>query len=158
MTRLDKFSNNPVAEWNEDGRTMTMVSGFTYVDPDGILWRVPPTYKVNGSSIPEMLWSIVGSPYVGKHRFASIPHDYYCEHMLRSWQKTHRMYYDACITAGVPATEARVKYFAIRRFGPKWTIQRDPIHQVQRNLSREELASELYKAQYMSLGQIEAAA
>lgn len=44
---------------------------------DGRLYRVQlaPGFKFDGASIPKWAWSIVGSPYTGKYRLATLVHD-----------------------------------------------------------------------------------
>ena len=50
-----KFSNRPVATWNDDGRNMTIESDFAYIDPRGKRWDAPKGSIVNGASIPRSL-------------------------------------------------------------------------------------------------------
>lgn len=116
--RVGKFSGNPVTE--SLGRLKRLVKPYSYRDPRGVLWSVPAKYKTNGASIPRILWSIAGGPFSGRHGDAAIIHDYYCDTMERSWQATHRVFYDAMISLGVGRVDAGSKYWAVRKFGPRW--------------------------------------
>ena len=69
------FDGNPVTKWNEDGRTMTLITELRYTDPQGVVWVAPIGSVVDGASIPRYLWSIMGGPFEGKYRNASVLHD-----------------------------------------------------------------------------------
>jgi hypothetical protein len=83
--------------------------------------------KVDGASIPWLLWNKwVGPPFVGDYRRASVVHDTACEDGPKaadSSQTVHRMFYDACLAGGVGRAKAKVMYWAVRTFGPKWGDQ-----------------------------------
>lgn len=119
----DEFIGRVVVEWlTEDGddRTMRLVEEFAYQDPSGKLWKVPAGAKINGASIPERLYSVMGPPFVGDYRRASVVHDHHCVERTESWQSVHRMFYDASRAGGVPVVKAKVMYAAVRGWGPRW--------------------------------------
>lgn len=116
----NQFSGNPVAEWLPDGINMRQLEDFSYFDPDGLEWKVPGPYDTNGASIPRFLWTLAGSPFVGRYRDAALVHDYFCEAMTRSWQATHRVFYQAMLARNVDTFEAKTKYAAVRAAGPRW--------------------------------------
>ena len=107
-----------------DGRNMEVRSDFGYEDPEGTKWPVPKGVKVDGASIPWGLWSLVGGPFEGLYRDASVIHDYYCEVKTRTWKATHRVFYDAMITSGETQIKAKSFYYAVNRFGPRWEIEK----------------------------------
>src|SRR5437762_8277243 len=85
------YDGNPVTKWNTDGRTMTLITELRYTDPQGVVWVAPIGSVVDGASIPRYLWSIMGGPFEGKYRNASVLHDVaYGEHN-RPWQDCDRM-------------------------------------------------------------------
>lgn len=88
---------------NDQKKLMAM---FGYRDSDGKHWRVPAGYVTDGASIPRLLWSVVGSPYDADHLRAAIVHDYFCDIHRRTWRETHRVFYEALLTNGVPSTKA----------------------------------------------------
>lgn len=99
----DEFIGRVVVEWlSEDAadRTMRLVEDFAYRDPVGKVWRVPAGAEVDGASIPATLHSIIGPPFVGDYRRASVLHDYYCRQRTESWKAVHKMFYDAARTGG----------------------------------------------------------
>lgn len=104
-----------------DGRLMELVEGFGFMDPNGLEWTVPPRTQVDGASIPQVLWSIVGSPFTGKYRDASVIHDYYCDVRVRPWTAVHRVFYDAMIVSGVSVSRAKLMYGAVYYGGPRWS-------------------------------------
>ena len=82
-TYYGKFSGNPKTEWLTDSaeadRDMKLLEDFWYEDPKGRTWEAPSGSVVNGASVPRDLWAIVGTPYTGDYRKASIVHDVACD-------------------------------------------------------------------------------
>jgi hypothetical protein len=111
------FSANPKTEWlTEVGadRNMRLLEDFWYDDPNGRRWAAPKGSVVNGASIPEALWSSVGSPYTGDYRRASIVHDVACDTPGVSREDADDMFYWACLTGGCSAAQAKVFYLGVR--------------------------------------------
>jgi hypothetical protein len=124
----NSFVGRVVVEWieeNEGERKMRLVEPFSYIDNDGIRWDVPAGHLVDGASIPQSLWSVVGSPYVGKYRKASVIHDYYCDVKTAPSGRVHKMFYDAMLASGVESLRAGLMYEAVDQFGPSWRL--DPV-------------------------------
>jgi hypothetical protein len=120
------YTGDPVTRWNPDGLTMTLLSELRYTDPHGIVWVAPAGSIVNGASIPRSLWSLMGGPFEGKYRDASVLHDVAYEQHKRPWQDCDRMFYNAMRCSGVSAVEAKTMFYALYRFGHHWkfTIKR----------------------------------
>ena len=57
--RWGRFEGQVLAAWHDDGRTMTLLEPFGYVDPSGIRWPAPEGSEVNGASIPRAFWSVM---------------------------------------------------------------------------------------------------
>jgi len=114
------FDGDPVTKWNPDGRTMTLLTELRYTDPQGFVWVAPIGSVVDGASIPRYLWSIMGGPFEGRYRNASVLHDVaYGEHN-RPWQDCDRMFYYAMRCSGVSGAEAKTMFYALYRFGHHW--------------------------------------
>jgi hypothetical protein len=114
------YNGEPVTKWNPDGRTMTLLTELRYTDPQGVEWVAPIGSVVDGASIPRYMWSIMGGPFEGKYRNASVLHDVaYGEHK-RPWQDCDRMFYNAMRCSGVSAVEAKTMFYALYRFGRHW--------------------------------------
>ena len=103
-----------------DGRTVRLLAPISYTQANGTAWPVPKDIELDGASIPRFLWSLIGGPFEGRYRDASIVHDHYCVVRTRSWQDTHRVFYDAMLSSGETSTKAKVMYYAVYRFGPRW--------------------------------------
>jgi hypothetical protein len=114
------YSGDPILKWNPDGRTMTVMTELSYTDPQGIIWDAPAGSVTDGASLPRYLWSIMGGPFEGKYRNASVLHDVaYGEHN-RPWWDCDRMFYNAMRCSGVSAVEAKTMYYALYKFGHHW--------------------------------------
>src|SRR5690242_16049686 len=100
------FSGEPRTLWlTQDGedRDMRLLERFTFTDPSGTLWDAPVDSVIDGASIPRALWTLVGSPYTGDYRRASIVHDVACDRAGTDMQKRRaadRMFYHACRAGG----------------------------------------------------------
>jgi len=116
-----RFEGSVVARWGDDGRDMTLVEPFAYVDPHAARWDAPAGSVVNGASIPRAFWSLIGGPFEGKFRNASVVHDVACETREQPWQRVHRMFYEACRCGGVAVAKAKMMYYAVYHFGPRWS-------------------------------------
>jgi hypothetical protein len=115
-----EFIRKVIVEWLPDGRNMKLVASFAYVDPRGQRWNAPAGSVVNGASIPQFAWSIIGGPFEGKYRDASVIHDVACKKKERPWQDVHEAFYTAMLASGVEALRAKVMYAAVYHFGPRW--------------------------------------
>jgi hypothetical protein len=78
-----EFFGEPQTRWltdeNAADRKMTVLEDFWFIDPKRKEWRTPAQYQVDGASIPRALWTVVGSPYTGDYRRASVVHDKACD-------------------------------------------------------------------------------
>ena len=107
------------AENRRHAHTLGPLSYFTQA---GTEWPVPVGSWLDGASIPQAFWSVIGGPFSGLYLEASVVHDYYCDHRVRQWRDVHRMFYEAMLCRGVGSFRAKVMYYAVYRFGPRWDI------------------------------------
>ena len=118
------FIGRVVTEWLpdcQDGRKVQLLEDFAFVDKRGEVFEIPAGTVVDGKSIPPILWgSILGSPFTGVSRIASVPHDYECVKRVRPWKQVHRMFYEACMCAGTDETLAAQMRRAVWHHGPRW--------------------------------------
>jgi len=121
--RWGRFEGDVVARWENDGRLMTLVEPFAYVDPRQARWEAAAGAVIDGASIPRAFWSLIGSPFAGEFRNASVIHDVACEERNRPWRAVHRMFYEACRLGGVAAVTAKTMYYAVFHFGPRWHVE-----------------------------------
>jgi uncharacterized protein DUF1353 len=85
---------------------------FRFKDPNGLLWSTPAGTEVDGASIPQSFWSLIGGPFEGAYLDASVIHDYYCETKQRTAHDTHRAFYYGMRTSQVPEWKASLMYSA----------------------------------------------
>ena len=114
------YSGYVEARWENDGRTMTLLSELRYTDPNGVIWIAPAGSVVDGASIPRSMWSLMGGPFEGKYRNASDLHDVSYDQKTRPWSECDRMFYNAMRCSGVSAVEAGTMYYSLRKFGRHW--------------------------------------
>jgi hypothetical protein len=115
------FSGEPETRWlTEDvpDRRMALLADFCFTDPKGMEWRAPKGYEgLDGASIPRALWNLVGSPYTGDYRRASIVHDWAVDEAQGDDEKRRaadRMFYHACRAGGCDRAEATLLYLGVR--------------------------------------------
>jgi hypothetical protein len=106
----------------DDGRKARLLSELTFVHDNWDPWPVPPGTEVDGASIPRPFWTLIGGPFEGRYRNASIVHDHYCDSKARPWRDVHRMFHEAMLAGGVSNAKAKIMYYAVYRFGPRWTL------------------------------------
>lgn len=119
-SRWGYYSGPVETRWENDGRSMTLLNELRYTDPNGEVWIAPAGSQVDGASIPRYLWSIMGGPFEGRYRNASVLHDVAYGERKRPWQDCDRMFYNAMRCSGVSVTEAKTMYYALYRFGNHW--------------------------------------
>jgi hypothetical protein len=118
-----KFTGEVQTRWLDDGRRMALLAPINYVDPDGVRWIAPTGAIVDGASIPRFAWSVIGGPFEGKYRKASVIHDVACQVQKRPWESVHEMFYHAMLASDVGELKAKTMYAAVYHFGPRWTIR-----------------------------------
>ncbi len=115
-----RFEGDLTVRMLDDGRLCELLADYVYIRNDGGRWRAPGGVKLDGASIPKIFWSLIGGPFEGRYRNASVIHDRYCDSAERPWRDTHRMFYEAMRCSGVGAAQAKIMYYAVYRFGPRW--------------------------------------
>jgi hypothetical protein len=120
MTKNKFEPEDPQTRWLSTGkapnRDMSLQEDFVYWDREGTRWAAPVGSEVDGASIPQALWSIVGSPFTGCYRRASILHDVACDNAKNDFparREADRMYYYACRKGGCSIPEAIVQYLGV---------------------------------------------
>ncbi len=104
-----------------DGRRFSLPHDFNYLDPKKQLWEAPAGLIVDGPTIPMPFWSVIGGPYEGLYREASVIHDAGCCARTRPWREVHRVFYDAMRCSDVGWVKAKTMYLAVWAIGPRWT-------------------------------------
>jgi Protein of unknown function (DUF1353) len=119
--RHGEFSGDPETVWlteeGTDDRKMSVLRDFSFKDPAAKVWRAPAGSVIDGASIPRALWTIVGSPYTGDYRRASIVHDVACDQAGSDEKKRRaadRMFFHACRAGGCSIWQSIVLYLGVR--------------------------------------------
>lgn len=115
-----RFLDDVIAKWDGDGRTMELLADLRFEAPAGEIWTARKGSKIDGASIPRPFWSMIGGPFEGQYRDASVIHDYYCDHHLKTWQATALVFYEGMRAKGVSESKALTMYYAVYAFGPHW--------------------------------------
>jgi len=116
-----QFDNTVKTEWLPgDPRKMRVLETINFIDSKGKIWTAPSDSIVDGASIPRFLWMVMGSPFVGLYRRASVIHDVYCVTRSEPHEAVHRMFYEAMLADGVDKEKATAMYHAVANFGPTW--------------------------------------
>lgn len=114
------FSGPVIAEWLDDGRDMRLVQELKFTDTTSRVWVAPAGSRINGASIPRIFWPIVGSPYVGKYRRASVIHDVECALKFSDWEDVHRVFNEMMKFDRVDNHLRQRIFKAVWYFGPRW--------------------------------------
>jgi hypothetical protein len=121
------FTGTPITEWIPNGkkpnRMMVLQADFSFKDANAKVWTARKHLQVDGASIPRPLWTVVGSPYTGPYRMASIVHDQMCvDHPLDGPERkaADLMFREACIEGGCTPDEAMRLYLGVR-IGSSWS-------------------------------------
>ena len=120
-TKHGSFDRDVTTAWmNGEARKMRLLNDITYTDPHGKKWDAHFGDIVDGASIPKFFWRIIGSPFVGRYRRASVVHDVYCKSKSEPSKDVHKMFHNAMLCDGVSKTKARLMYWAVKFGGPRW--------------------------------------
>lgn len=145
-----RYDGSAVVELLDEGRRVKLVNDFGYIDQYGSRWDVPAGAIVDGASIPRVLWSIIGGPFEGPYRIASVIHDWFCDLRTRPWRAVHRMFYEAMVVSGVAHGRAALMYGGVYWGGPRWSATVE--HNLDLLLSRHRGSSDsLTRAFHMRL-------
>jgi hypothetical protein len=117
-----EYQGTVKTEWLDEGRKMRLLSDFSFTDPNDMVWLAPKDRVIDGASIPKFVWSIIGSPFSGKYRRASVIHDIACEEKIRTWESVHLAFYYAMRASDVSTIKAKIMYAAVYHKGPRWPI------------------------------------
>lgn len=102
---------------------MKLLNDYRFEDPNKEIWLAKKGSTVDGASIPQIFWSIIGGPLDGPYRNASVIHDYYCITRTKGWHETHKVFYYGMRAADVVPVKALTMYYAVLAFGPRWGPQ-----------------------------------
>ena len=135
------FEGDVVTRWlkDDDGgdRTMELVQPFAYVEPSRMRWEAGVGRRVNGASIPRVLWEEVGPPFIGNYRRATVLHDVAWEDGAEPAAAVDRMFYNAMRCDDVAGCTALLMYWGVRLY--RWVLSRAIAPAAPGEMTRDEL-------------------
>jgi hypothetical protein len=88
------------------------------------LWKIPAGETMDGASIPQVAWSVMGGPYSGSYRLSAAIHDYLCATSGMSRQVSskivHELFAEMIYAEGVRGWKHFAMAKAVQLGGPKW--------------------------------------
>lgn len=99
---------------------MRLLEDLTYHDQDGQQWYAYKGDIIDGASIPRFFWRIIGSPFVGRYRRASVIHDVYCKTQVADSIQIHSLFHEMMLADGCSQWVAFWMWVAVRLFGPRF--------------------------------------
>lgn len=91
-----------------------------FKDSKQLVWEAAAGLVTDGASIPGIFQPLVGKPFEQTFLRAAVIHDHYCDKYVRTWRRTHAMFYEALLAGGVDQAKAKAMYLAVLVGGPKW--------------------------------------
>ncbi|OHX63987.1 DUF1353 domain-containing protein [Flammeovirga pacifica] len=125
---MEKFSGYPITKWKGNDRLMILLDDLSFTDQNNKVWTAPLGAEINGATIPQSLWNIIGSPYVGKYRRASVIHDYFVGEgnnpnvTFQERRLADKMFFEACRHDGCTWKCAAILYIGVS-IGSWWSIK-----------------------------------
>jgi len=99
-------------------QTFILLSHLVYENDDLVI-TIHPGFDFDGASIPQIFWSIIGSPMTGRYQRAACLHDALYASRLFDRSYCDNLFYQAMIREGVPKFKAKLIYYAVRAGGQK---------------------------------------
>lgn len=102
-----------------------LVEDYSFVRCDGTKITVPKGSVVDGASIPQKLWSIIGAPWSGRYRNAAVIHDYISSEEFGYQYESkiaHLIFLEAMIAGGTSEKKYPLMYSAVMLAGDSWPV------------------------------------
>jgi Protein of unknown function (DUF1353) len=109
---------------------------FSYRDHHNYKWRAHIGDVIDGSSIPDILWQIYGSPLQSNYINALVIFESACNRRYTSWEATHEMFFYALLDTGIAEIDAKIMYAAVYYFGQHWQSKLE-LHGIYFNVLRQ---------------------
>ena len=118
------FQGHVVVEWLDDPfvPTMRLMEPFAFEQSAGRLWQVPQGHVLKGRGMPPLFRDLIGQPFYGGFRKASIIYDHATQEMTQPWDDAQRMFFEASMAEGVHESEAKAMYMLLRAQGSRWEV------------------------------------
>ena len=118
------FEGRVVVEWLDDAfvPSVRTVEDFGFRQTKGKFWKVARGQVFNGKGMPPLFSDMVGSPYEGSFRKASMVYESATQRMTEKWDEAQRMFFEASVAEGVAPQDAKVMYLLLALQGSRWEV------------------------------------
>lgn len=123
------FVGDVVTKWlrhDGDDRLMQLRENFTFVESRQRIWTAPVGFTFDGATIPRVLWSVFGDPFIGDYRRAAVIHDLLATPL--------------CLQCGLLMNDGG------RKAAPRYVCGRHPLVRGRYRLSSDEAAETMHAA------------
>lgn len=120
-----QFDGKVVVEWLDDNPfvfSMRLVRDFSFTQAKGKVWTVPAGQMLDGRGIPPLFLERFGQPFDGGFRKSAVVYDHATRVMTETWRDAQRMFLEASVAEGVPASEAKAMYLVLIAQGSRWEV------------------------------------
>lgn len=123
---------------------------FGYIDQFNIHWDVPAGYETDGATIPAAFKPIVGGSWDERYLRAAVLHDFYIRRRTADPEIVHRLFFHALLASDVEPDRAKLLYWAVRNFGPRWKFIDFAAYERERQANLEQIRrdNEKFRAEY----------
>ncbi len=123
-----QLTQNPVKLASREQSFFPTANRLEFVDSVAFRWVAPRNTLTDGASIPSIFVPVIGERQSPEFVNAAAVHDAQCgvgnealpEFHSKTWQETHRMFYDALRVGGTEEVKAKIMYAAVYLGGPRW--------------------------------------
>ena len=118
------FEGRVVVEWLDDAfvPSMRAVEDFGFRQAKGKFWKVARGQVFDGRGMPPLFCDLVGPPYEGRFRKASMVYESATQRMTEKWDEAQRMFFEAAVAEGVAPQDAKVMYLLLALQGSRWEV------------------------------------
>ncbi|MEQ1880875.1 MAG: DUF1353 domain-containing protein [Burkholderiales bacterium] len=99
-----------------------VLQDFSYRDAGGKLWPVSRGQILDGKGLPTLFRDIGGPPYEGEVRKSVVVYESATQRRAEDWQRAQRMFFEASLSEGMAAAEAKVLYLLLAIQGTRWEV------------------------------------
>ncbi len=118
------FEGKVVVEWMDDPfvSSMRLVEDFGFREAKGKVWTVPRGQVLDGKGMPPLFRDLIGQPFEGGFRKASVIYDFAAHKMTEPWEDAQRMFFEASVAEGVFPADAKAMYLVLAAQGSRWEV------------------------------------
>lgn len=99
-----------------------LIGELRFKQAHGQIWVTPANTILDGRTVPTLFVQLFGHPLESVFTKSAVTYDYAVKTKNSSWEQTQRMFYEATITEGVAADEAKVMYTVLSASGTRWAL------------------------------------